>query len=413
MIPRGLINILRQQASDVVIVSALRTPFTKSTKGGLASMYPEELLSTVLSATLNRTGIDPKEVNDILTGAVLQPLGGQKVSAAAIKHVGFPVTTTSGTINRQCSSSAQAVSFIAGTIRAGAADVGIAAGVESMTMDYFPHRGIPTRVSPLLVDRSGEAKDVFLPMGLTSENVTTDFGISREFQDHFAVRSHAKASKAWSEGHFDEEIVPVRARKVYDEKKGERPLENGEVEWVNIGKDDGIRAGTTYEKLAKLKPVFSETGATTAGNSSQISDGASAVLLMSREKADKLGLKPIGRFVTSVVAGVPARIMGIAPSVSIPKLLNVAGLKLDDIDIFELNEAFASQSLYCIRELGLDVEKVNPFGGAIAIGHPLGATGGRCVATLLNGLGKIGGKMGVVSMCASTGQGYAGLFVRE
>ncbi|KAK9342145.1 Thiolase, N-terminal domain-containing protein [Lipomyces starkeyi] len=412
MIPRGLTNILRQQASDVVIVSALRTPFTKSTKGGLANMFPEELLSTVLLATLNRTGIDPKEVNDILTGTVLQTLGGQKVSAAAIKHVGFPVMTTSGTINRQCSSSAQAVSFIAGTIRAGAADVGIAAGVESMTVDYFPHRGIPTRVSPLLVDSLGEAKDVFLPMGVTSENVTTEFGISREFQDQFAVRSHANASKAWIEGYFDEEVVPVRARKVYDEKKGEKP-ENGEAEWVTIGKDDGIRAGTTYETLAKLKPVFSETGATTAGNSSQISDGASAVLLMSREKADKLGLKPIGRFVTSVVCGVPARVMGIAPAIAVPKLLDVAGLKIEDIDMFEINEAFASQSLYCIRELGVDIEKVNPFGGAIAIGHPLGATGGRCVATLLNGLGKIGGKLGVVSMCASTGQGYAGLVVRE
>ncbi|KAK9383257.1 Thiolase, N-terminal domain-containing protein [Kockiozyma suomiensis] len=413
MATRGIANILAKKATDVVIVSALRTPFTKSLRGGLANMYPEELLASVLKATIDRSGINPAEVNDVLTGAVLQTLGGQKASATAIKKVGFPFTTTSGTVNRQCSSSAQAASFMAGAIQSGSVDVGIAAGVESMTMDYFPHRGIPTRVSEAMISEPGEAQDVLMPMGITSENVASEFGISREDQDVFAALSHEKAAQAWADGFYSDEVIPVTARKVYNEKKGEKPPEDGSVEWVTISKDDGVRAGTTAESLAKLKPVFSESGATTAGNSSQISDGASAVLLMSRTKADALGLKPIGKFVASVTAGVPARLMGIAPAVAVPKLLNLAGLNVSDIDVFELNEAFASQSLYCIREIGVDVAKLNPGGGAIAIGHPLGATGGRCIATLLNGLGRSGGKLGVVSMCASTGQGYAGLFAAE
>ncbi|KAK9459966.1 Thiolase, N-terminal domain-containing protein [Lipomyces oligophaga] len=409
---RGLINILAKKPTDVVIISALRTPFTKAVKGGLANMYPEELLASVLAATLDRTKIDAKIVDDVLTGAVLQTLGGQKASATAIKKVGFPYTTTSATLNRQCSSSAQAASFIAGAIRSGSIEAGIAAGVESMTMDYFPHRGIPTRVSELLIDEPGEAKDVLMPMGITSENVASEFGISREDQDRFAAQSHAKAAAAWESGFYDDEVISVSARKVYDAKDGAKQDEE-DVEWVRISKDDGVRKGSTEEKLATLKPVFSETGTTTAGNSSQISDGASAVLLMSRLKADQLGLQPIGKFVHSVTAGVPSRLMGIAPAFAVPKLLDQTGLAISDIDVFELNEAFASQSLYCIRKLGVDVEKLNPGGGAIAIGHPLGATGGRCIATLLNGLGRQQSKLGIVSMCASTGQGYAGLFVRE
>ncbi|KAK9448657.1 Thiolase, N-terminal domain-containing protein [Limtongia smithiae] len=413
MASRGLANVLAKNAHDVVILSALRTPFTKALRGGLANMYPEELLAAVLGATLARTGIAPEKVEDILTGAVLQTLGGQKASATAIKKVGFPYTTTSGTVNRQCSSSAQALSFLAGAIRSGAVGAGIAAGVESMSKDYFPHRGIPTRVSPLLVGEPGEAQDVLMPMGITSENVASEYGILRADQDEFAAASHTKAAASWASGHFDQEVVPVTARRVYNEKKGEAPPASGETEWVGVAADDGVRAGTTKESLGKLKPVFSDDGATTAGNSSQISDGASAVLVTTRAMADSLGIAPIGKFVGSVTAGVPARIMGIAPSVAVPKLLELYGLDKDDIDIYELNEAFASQSLYCITKLGIDPAKVNPFGGAIAIGHPLGATGGRCVATVLNGLAATGGKLGVVSMCASTGQGYAGLFVRE
>ncbi|KAK9469558.1 Thiolase, N-terminal domain-containing protein [Lipomyces arxii] len=409
---RGLTKILTKAKSDVVIVSALRTPFTRALKGGLARMAPEELLSSVLKATVAQTGIDPNNVDDVLTGAVLQTLGGQKASATAIKYAGFPVSTTSATINRQCSSSAMAVAYMAGAIRSGSVQVGIAGGVESMSFDYFPHRGIPNRLASELVEREGEARDVLMPMGITSENVAEEFGVSREKQDEFALASHLKAAEAWGTGFYDQEVISVMARKVYDEKKGEHEPESG-TEWVEISRDDGVRANTTLEGLAKLRPVFSATGTTTAGNSSQISDGASAVLLMSRERADLLGLPVLGKFVHSVVAGVPSRLMGIAPSVAVPKLLDATGLEIRDVDVFELNEAFASQSVYCIEKLGIDLAKLNPGGGAIAIGHPLGATGGRCIATLMNGLGKSGGKIGIVSMCASTGQGYAGLFVRE
>ncbi|KAK9474928.1 Thiolase, N-terminal domain-containing protein [Dipodascopsis tothii] len=413
MIKRGLGSILGKAATDVVIVSALRTPFTKATRGGLANMSPEELLSVVLDATIKRTGVDPAQVQDVLAGAVLQTLSGQKATAMAVKHAGFPFTTTVNTINRQCSSSAQAVSYLAGTIRSGAIDCGLAAGVESMTADYFPHRGIPTRIAQELKDSPfQEARDVLMPMGITSENVAAEFGISRDDQDVFGAESHRKTIAARESGYFEREIVPVLAREVPDPKAP--PKDSSEpVKWVTVSQDDGVRAGITVDKLAKLKPAFSETGTTTAGNSSQITDGASALLLMTRAKAEALGMQPIGKFVTSTVAGVPARIMGIAPSVAVPALLDLAGLSVADVDIFELNEAFASQSLYCIRMIGVDPAKVNPHGGAIAIGHPLGATGGRCIATLLNGLRTTGGKVGVVSMCASTGQGYAGLFVAE
>lgn len=412
MLRKGVSNILQKLPTDVVIASALRTPVTKAVKGGLAKMYPEELLATVLKGTLEMTKIDPSQVQDVLIGAVLQKLGGQKASAMAVKHVGFPYTTTINTINRQCSSSAQAASYLASNIRATngeALNVAIAAGVESMSMDYFPHRGIPTRVSEVLKNSDyQEAQDVLMPMGITSEIVAKEYGITREDQDAFGLLSQQKAAKAWESGHFDPEIVPVNAR-VFDKETGE--VKEGEFQMIT--KDDGYRKGLTLEKLAKLKPAFSEDGTTTAGNASQVSDGASAVLLMTRAKAEELGIKPIGKIVHSAVAGVPSRIMGIAPAKAIPVLLNQLGLETKDIDIWELNEAFASQSLYCIRELGLDADKVNPFGGAIALGHPLGATGGRLIATLMNGLNALDKELGVVSMCASTGQGYAGLFVRE
>lgn len=412
MLRKGIANITQKLPSDVVIVSALRTPVTKAVKGGLAKMAPEELLAAVLKGTLERTKINPADVQDVLVGAVLQKLSGQKACAAAIKHVGFPHTTTVNTINRQCSSSAQAASYIANNIRASGGEyfnVGIAAGVESMSFDYFPHRGIPERVADSIKNSPiEEARDVLMPMGITSEIVAKEFGISREDQDAFGVLSQSKAAAAWESGHFDKEIVPVEAR-VFDKESGEIT----EGEWTTISRDDGFRKGLTIEKLAKLKPAFTADGTTTAGNASQVSDGASATLLMTREKASQLGLAPIGKIVHSAVAGVPSRIMGIAPAVAIPALLSQVGLETKDIDIWELNEAFASQSLYVVRKLGIDIDRVNPFGGAIALGHPLGATGGRLVATLMNGLGALDKELGVVSMCASTGQGYAGLFVRE
>lgn len=395
--------ILKKSANDIVVLSALRTPVTRGLKGGLSKMYPEELLYQVLKGSLDRSKINPELIDDILVGTVLQTLGGQKASALAVKKAGFPIKTTVNTINRQCASSAQAITYSAGTLLTGENKFTIAAGVESMTHDYFPHRGIPTRIyEPFKQDANEEAQNVLMPMGLTSENVASKFGISRQSQDEFAVKSHLKAAKAIESGHFAKEIIPVEARSVADESKIEL-----------ITKDDGVRPGSTYEKLSTLKPVFTDDGATTAGNSSQISDGASAVILTTRANAESLGIKPIARFVGSTVAGVPSGLMGIGPSAAIPQLLQRLGLETKDIDIYEMNEAFASQSIYCIEKLGLDYDKVNPYGGAIAIGHPLGATGGRVTTTLLNGLQAQNQELGVISMCTSTGQGYAALFANE
>ncbi|KAF3919139.1 hypothetical protein ABW21_db0207965 [Orbilia brochopaga] len=413
-VPRGLKTILAKHPTDIVIVSALRTPITKSVKGALSQTHPEELLATVLAATLNRTQIPPASVQDILVGCVLQTLGGQKASAAAVKHVGFPSSTTVATVNRQCSSSAYAMTVLANAIRAsdGALDCGIAAGTESMSLDYFPHRGIPTRVAAEVASRSSQqdARDVLMPMGITSENVARELGVTREEQDAFAQESHRKAAAAWEKGWYADEVVEVQARKITATNE---VTEEAEVTWEAVSRDDGYRKGLTLEKLAALRPVFDEKGTTTAGNSSQISDGAAATLIMTRAKADSLNLTPIGKYITGTVVGVPPRLMGIAPALAIPRLLSLTDVEKSAIDVWELNEAFASQSVYCIRELGIGPAKVNPMGGAIALGHPLGATGARIVATLLNGLQKTGGEIGVLSMCASTGQGYAGMLVRE
>lgn len=398
-------KLLEKSAHDIVILSAVRTPITKAKKGGLKDTYPEEILRTAIRGAVEKSGVDKSEVNDVLVGAVLQSLGGQKASALAVKSLGFPPSTTVNTVNRQCASSAQAMSYVANTIRAGEIDLGIAAGVESMTHDYFATRGIPNRVSQSMYDAaSDDAKAVLMPMGITSENVAKEFGVSRSDQDDFAYQSHLRAAKATESGHFAKEIVPVETRFIE---------EDGTEKQVTITKDDGIRATIKREKLAELKPVFADDGTTTAGNSSQISDGAAAMVLTTRAHAEKLGIKPVGRFIGSAVAGVPAHLMGIGPAEAVPKLMNRLGLQKSDIDVYELNEAFASQSVYVVNKLGLDLAKVNPNGGAIALGHPLGATGARITATLLNDLDQLNGELGVMSMCMSTGMGYAAVLARE
>ncbi|KGR15946.1 acetyl-CoA C-acetyltransferase [Candida albicans P60002] len=391
----------KKSANDIVVIAAKRTPITKSIKGGLSRLFPEEILYQVVKGTVSDSQVDLNLIDDVLVGTVLQTLGGQKASALAIKKIGFPIKTTVNTVNRQCASSAQAITYQAGSLRSGENQFAIAAGVESMTHDYFPHRGIPTRISEsFLADASDEAKNVLMPMGITSENVATKYGISRKQQDEFALNSHLKADKATKSGHFAKEIIPIQTA---DENN----------QHVSITKDDGIRGSSTIEKLGGLKPVFKDDGTTTAGNSSQISDGGSAVILTTRQNAEKSGVKPIARFIGSSVAGVPSGLMGIGPSAAIPQLLSRLNVDTKDIDIFELNEAFASQSIYCIEKLGLDYDKVNPYGGAIALGHPLGATGARVTATLLNGLKDQNKELGVISMCTSTGQGYAALFANE
>ncbi|KAF9173100.1 hypothetical protein BGX21_010099 [Mortierella sp. AD011] len=403
-----LIN--HRHPDDVVIVSAVRTPICRAGKGGFKDMYPEDLLAVILKAAVERAKIDPNVVNDIQTGNVLQELGGIKVGRAAMFCAGFPYTTTYGVLNRQCSSGLQACNYIANAIKAGELDVGIGAGVESMTHDYGS-KSMPSRISSAIKAGPGVA-DVFYPMGITSENVASDFSITREDQDRFSSESHGKALKAQEQGLFNAEIIPVKVQ-VKSTVKDENGQEKQVVKEVVISKDEGPRPGSTVEKLGKLKPVFKKDGSTTAGNASQVSDGAAAVVLMRRSKAQELGCTILARWCGARVVGCPPRIMGIGPAVAIPAVLKDVGLNVDDVDIYELNEAFASQALYCIRTLGLKPEKVNPKGGAIALGHPLGMTGARQMATLVSHLHHTNQKIGVISMCYGIGGGMAAVIVSE
>ncbi|KAG0083837.1 hypothetical protein BGZ92_010425 [Podila epicladia] len=395
---------------DVVIVSAVRTPICRAGKGGFKDLYPEDMLAIVLKAAAERAKIDPKVVNDIQTGNVLQELGGIKVGRAAMFYAGFPHTTSYGTLNRQCASGLQACSYVANAIRAGEIDVGIGAGVESMSNDYAS-KSQPSRISAEIKAGPGAA-DCFIPMGITSENVAADFSISRQDQDQFSVDSHEKALKAQALGLFDAEIVPVRVQQkvtIKDENGQDKQV----IREVVISKDEGPRAGSTVEKLGKLKAVFKKDGSTTAGNASQVSDGAAAVVLMRRSKAVELGCPILGRWCASRVVGVPPRIMGVGPAYAIPAVLKDVGLGVDDVDIYEINEAFASQALYCVRTLGINPAKINPKGGAIALGHPLGMTGARQIATLMPQLKHTNQSVGVISMCMGAGMGMAAVIVAE
>ncbi|KAL3461448.1 Thiolase, N-terminal domain-containing protein [Aspergillus heterothallicus] len=396
---------LTKTPHDIVVLSAVRSPIARAFKGGFKDSYPEELLMPVLQAALQRAKINAADVNDVLIGNVLAELGFAKIGRTALNAAGFPNSTTFHTVNRQCSSSLQAITHIAHAIRAGQIEVGLAGGAESMTRNYNPSRGIPRDVSPLVLN-SGvkDALDCLVPMLQTSENVAQRYGVGRREQDEFAVESQRKAAEAQAAGRFNEEIVPINARRVEPETQNET--------FEIVEKDDGVRAGVTVEKLAKLQPVI-EGGASTAGNSSQISDGASATILASRSWAEAHGLKPLARFAGTQVAGCAPDEMGIGPIPAIRNLYEHSGISQRDVDIFELNEAFASQSIHCIRELGIDMDKVNPNGGAIALGHPIGATGARQTATLLAELKRQDKEVGIVSMCASTGMGVAALFVRE
>lgn len=411
---KGLKNILTKHPNDIVILSALRTPLTRAKKGGFKDAYPEELLYHVLKATLTKNpNLDPTEINDIAVGTVLSELGGSKAGKMAANHAGMPVNTSFHTVNRACSSGLAAITGIAHGIAVGAFDVGIGGGMESMTRNYGS-RAIPTVLWPELKESSvKEARDCIMNMGITAENVAERYEVSRADQDAFAARSHLKAAKARDEGLFDAEIVPVTTR-WRKEEQTEDPT--GQLtEEITVTQDDGIRANSSAESLAKLKPAFKQDGACTAGNSSQVTDGAAAVLLMSRRKAHDLGLHKdiIGKWAGTQVVGCHPDEMGVGPAVAIPKLLSYTGLSKDDVQLWEINEAFASQALYCIRTLGVDEQHVNPKGGAIALGHPLGATGARQVATLLPELERQGKEVGVVSMCIGTGMGMASLIVRE
>lgn len=331
----------------------------------------------------------------------MQPGAGATTSRMAQFLAGIPETTSLSAINRQCSSGLQAVMSIANSIRGDQIDIGIGAGVESMSQYDFSKAFNPPHLSKE-VQTNTHAKNCQIPMGITSENVATRYEVTREDQDRFAASSQAKAVKARED--LNHEITPMEVTVIDKE---------GNEHTVIANTDEGIRKESTFESLTKLKPYFKKDGSTTAGNSSQLTDGAAAVLLARRSTAEKLGLPIKGRVLGYSVVGVDPEIMGIGPAAAIPKALEKSGLTVEDIDIYEINEAFASQALYCVRHLGIPEEKVNPRGGAIALGHPLGATGARQIVTLFNELEKIDKKYGVVSMCIGTGMGAAGVFERE
>ena len=397
-----VIILLTNLPFQVVVTCALRSAITKAKKGGFKDTGVDEILKGVLEGIRIKSGIDPKLVEDIVIGTVTTPGGGANLARAAALAAGYPDTTGLSTLNRQCSSGLMACVQIAHEIQSGMIDIGIGGGFESMSQFYGAAGIAPMSES---VAANKDAQDCTIPMGLTSENVAKEFNISRDAQDEFAASSYQKAEYAQKNGLFDEEIWPIETNYV-DPK-------TGKTSRIVVKQDDGIRYGTTKESLAKIKPAFKADGTTHAGNASQVSDGAAAVLLMRRSVAEKLGQKIIGKYVAASVVGVPPRIMGIGPAVAIPMVLKKTGLSVNDVDIYEINEAFASQCLYSAQAVGIDMKKLNPKGGAIAFGHPLGVSGARQVSTLLTELKRTNEKIGVTSMCIGGGQGMAAVWVNE
>ncbi len=384
---------------DIVIVDAVRSAVGRAHKGSLAQKRPDEMAGEVVRGLLARNPkVDPKEVDDVVMGCAM-PEGEQGLNVARVIALlgGLPQETSAQTINRFCSSGLQAIATAAGAIATGSCDVVIAGGVESMSM--VPMTGNKLSASPEAMEKIAS---VYTPMGITAENVAKKFGVTREAQDQFALSSQKKAAVAIEKKVFAQEIVPVTAYRYSGNEK--KPF--------SFEVDELPRPDTTLEGLAALKPAFAQNGSVTAGNSSPLSDGAAAALVMSGEKAKALGLKGLGYLRAFVTTGVDPAIMGIGPVPAIRKLLDKTGMKLDQIDLFEINEAFASQAVYVQRELGIPDEKLNVNGGAIALGHPLGCTGAKLTATLLHELGRRGKKWGIVSMCIGGGQGAAGLFER-
>ncbi|MGG1292157.1 acetyl-CoA C-acetyltransferase [Bacillus smithii] len=386
---------------EAVIVAGARTPVGKAKKGTLATVRPDDLGALVVKETLKRAGNYEGNIDDLIIGCAMpEAEQGQNVARNIGALAGLPHTVPAITINRFCSSGLQAIAFAAEKIMVGHADTIIAGGTESMSM--VPMMGHVVRPNVKLAET---APEYYMSMGHTAEQVAKKFGVTREDQDAFAVRSHQRAAKAIASGKFDDEIVPVEAT-IRSVGPDHRLVEKT----VTLTKDEGVRPNTNMEVLAQLRPAFSANGTVTAGNASQTSDGAAAVMVMDREKAESLGLKPMAKFRSFAVGGVPPEIMGIGPVVAVPKALKLAGLEVSDIGLFELNEAFASQSIQVIRELNLDEEKVNVNGGAIALGHPLGCTGAKLTLTLLHEMKRRNVQFGVVTMCIGGGMGAAGVF---
>jgi acetyl-CoA acyltransferase len=386
---------------EAVILDCLRTPVGKAPKGSLRNTRPDDLAATVIRRLLEKhPAIAPQEIDDVILGCAMpEAESGMNMARIAALRAGLPDSVPGVTINRFCSSGLQAIAMAADRIRSGSAQIIIAGGAESLSM--IPMAGNKFTPNPWMVDHLPQ---IYMGMGLTAEQVQKKYGITREDADQFALRSHQHALRAQAEGKFDEEIVPVVTEST--------TLDNGKPQHhtTTFTKDEGPRADTSLAALAKLKPVFQSDGTVTAGNSSQTSDGAAAAIVMSQKKAEELGLKPMARFVSFAVAGVPPEIMGIGPVVAIPKALALAGLKTEDIGVIELNEAFAVQALAVIRKANLDLDRVNPNGGAIALGHPLGCTGAKLTATILREMHRKDTRYGMVTMCVGGGQGAAGIF---
>lgn len=392
---------------EAYIVAATRSPIGKAPKGTLRNTRPDDLLASALqNALLQVPSLDPSAIEDAIVGcAIPEAQQGLNVARMGVLLAGLPNTVGGITVNRFCASGLSAVAMAADRIRVGEADVMIAAGVESMSM--VPMMGNTPSISPEIFTKD-ENLGIAYGMGLTAEQVAKQWNISREDQDAFALASHQKALAGQAKGEFDAETFTVKVA------NRSMNLENGSVDisWKDFSRDEGARAETTLEGLAKLKPVFANKGSVTAGNSSQMSDGTGALILASEKAVKTFGLTPLAKFVSFAVRGVPPEIMGIGPKEAIPAALKYAGLRQEDIDWIELNEAFAAQALAVTRDLKLDPSKVNPIGGAIALGHPLGATGAIRSATVVHALKRHNLKYGMVSMCVGTGMGAAGIFER-
>ncbi len=393
---------------EAVIVSSVRTPVGKAPKGTLRATRPDDLAALVIKEALARVpGFDAKEVEDVILGCAMpEAEQGMNVARIASLRAGLPVEASAMTINRFCSSGLQAIALAAERIMSGQGDVAVAGGTESMSM--VPMGGHKISPNPSLMDTY---PDAYLGMGLTAENLSRKYGITREQADEFSFASHQKALAAISAGKFKDETVPVEVNYVAFENGASNGAKPKAVK-ITFDTDEGPRSDTSLEVLGKLKPAFHAHGVVTAGNSSQMSDGAAAALLMSAERARALGWKPLARFLAFATAGCLPEEMGVGPVYAIPKALKIAGLKLDQIDVIELNEAFAAQSLAVIKLAGLDPERVNVNGGAIALGHPLGCTGAKLTATILRELERRNARYGLVTMCVGGGMGAAGIFER-
>lgn len=385
---------------EAVIVAGARTPIGKAKKGSLATVRPDDFGAAVVKETLKRAGYEGP-IDDLILGCAMpEAEQGMNVARSIGALAGLPDTTPALTINRFCSSGLQAIAYAAERIMLGHSKAILAGGVESMSM--VPMVGNTPRLNPTLAET---APQYYMGMGHTAEEVARQCNVSREDQDAFAVRSHVLAEKAIQEGKFNDEIVPIEVEQHYVDANNKL-----QVKKFTFSMDEGVRPGTSVEGLAKLRPAFHVKGSVTAGNASQTSDGAAAVLVMDREEAEKQGMTPMAKFLGFAVGGVPPEVMGIGPIVAVPKALDIAGLSIEDIDLWEINEAFASQSLQVVRHLGIDQEKVNVNGGAIALGHPLGATGAILTLKLIHELKRQGKKYGVVTMCIGGGMGAAGVF---